>query len=68
MLCIQLKPVLSDHSKIDKTYILMTDGSLMKVESLQNAPLGVICNTFDLHKSTIGLERKKGGKDQETVQ
>ena len=28
-----VKPVLSGHSKIDKTKILMTSGSLMKVES-----------------------------------
>ena len=28
---------------------LMTNGSLMKVEVLQNAPLGAFCNTFDLH-------------------
>ena len=29
-----VKPVLSDHSKIDKTKVLMTNGSLMKVESI----------------------------------
>ena len=29
-----VKPVLSDHLKIDKTKILMTNGSLMKVESM----------------------------------
>ena len=29
-----LKPVLSGNSKIDKTKILMTNGSLMKVESI----------------------------------
>ena len=29
-----VKPVLSGHSKIDKTKILMTNGSLMKVESM----------------------------------
>ena len=29
-----VKPVLSSHSKIDKTKILMTYGSLMKVESI----------------------------------
>ena len=28
------KPVLYGHSKIDKTTILMTNGSLMKVESI----------------------------------
>ena len=29
-----VKPVLSGHSKIDKTKILMTNGGLMKVESI----------------------------------
>ena len=29
-----VKPVLSGHSKIGKTKILMTNGSLMKVESI----------------------------------
>ena len=29
-----VKPVLSDHSKTDKTNIKMTNGSLMKVESI----------------------------------
>ena len=29
-----VKPVLSGHSKIDKTKILMTNGSLMKVKSI----------------------------------
>ena len=29
-----VKPVLSGHSKIDKTKILKTKGSLMKVESI----------------------------------
>ena len=31
---ITVKPVLNIHSKIDKTKILMTNGSLMKVESI----------------------------------
>ena len=53
-----VKPVLNDLSKIDKPKIVMTNGSLMKVESvaegspwsrmLQKAPLGAFCNTFDL--------------------
>ena len=38
-----VKPVLSCHSKIDKTKILMTNGNLMKVESIAE------CYTFDLH-------------------
>ena len=29
-----VKPVLNGHSKIDKTKIFMTNGSLMKVESI----------------------------------
>ena len=29
-----VKPVLSGHSKIDKTKVLKTNGSLMKVESI----------------------------------
>ena len=29
-----VKPVLSNHSKIDKTKVLMTNGSLMKVKSI----------------------------------
>ena len=34
-----VKPVLSGHSQIDKTKILMTSGSLMKVKSIE-APGG----------------------------
>ena len=33
----------------------MTNGRLMKVETLQNAPFGAFCNTFDLHYAIIGL-------------
>ena len=29
-----VKPVLSGHSKIDETKIIMTNGSLMKAESI----------------------------------
>ena len=43
------KPVLSGHSKIDKTKILKTNGSLIKVESISECSLGAFCNTFDLH-------------------
>ena len=42
-----VKPVLSGHSKLEKTKILMTNGSLMKAESIQS--LGAFCNIFDLH-------------------
>ena len=37
------------HSKIDKTKILMTNGSLVKVESIAECFLEAFCNTFDLH-------------------
>ena len=36
---VPLKPVLSGHSKIDKTKVLVTNGSLMRTKVLQNAPL-----------------------------
>ena len=55
-----VKPVLSGHSKKDKTKILITNGSLMKVKVLQNAPLGAFCNTFDLHQAIISLENQLG--------
>ena len=41
---ITVNPVLSSHLKIDKTKVLMENGSLMKVESI-----GAFCNTFDLY-------------------
>ena len=44
-----VKPVLKDHSEIDKTKVLKTIGSLMKVESIAECSLGAFCNTFDLH-------------------
>ena len=34
-----VKPVLSGHSKINKTKIFMTNGSLMKVKSIAECPL-----------------------------
>ena len=50
-----VKPVLSGHSQIVKTKILMTNGRLMKVESISECslPLGAFCNTFDLHEVII---------------
>ena len=39
-----VKPVLNGQSKIDKTKILMTNCTLMKVKSIAE-----YCNTFDLH-------------------
>ena len=44
--------------KIDITKILMTNGNLMKLKVLQNAPLGAFCNTFDLHQAIIGIENQ----------
>ena len=44
-----VKPVKNGHSKIDKIKTLMTNGILMKVKSVQNAPRGAFCKTFDLH-------------------
>ena len=44
-----VKPVLSGHSKIDKTKALKTNGSLMKVDSIKKCSLGAFCNTFDLN-------------------
>ena len=44
-----VKPVISSHSKIDKTKILKTNGSLMKVKSIAECSLGAFCYTFDLH-------------------
>ena len=44
-----VKPVLSGHSKIDKTKVLKTDGSLMQFERIAECSLGAFCNTFDLH-------------------
>ena len=37
--------------KIDKTKVLTTNGSIMKVESTAECCLGAFCNTFDLHKA-----------------
>ena len=44
-----VKPVLGGHSKIDKTKVLKTNDSLIKVESIAERSLGAFCNTFDLH-------------------
>ena len=43
------KTCLKRPRKIDNTNILMTNGSLMKVESIAECPIGAFCNTFDLH-------------------
>ena len=36
----------------------MTNGSLLKVESIAECSLGAFCNTFDLHYAIIGLENQ----------
>ena len=46
---VTVKPGLSGHSKIYKTKALMTNGSLMNVESIAECSLGAFCNTFDMH-------------------
>ena len=44
-----VKPVWSGHSKIDKTKVLKTNGSLMKAKRIAECSDGAFCNTFDLH-------------------
>ena len=51
-----VKPVLSSHTKRDKTKVLKTSGSLMKVESIAECSTGVFCNTFNRHEAIICLE------------
>ena len=46
-----VKPVLSDHSKIDKTKILMTNPKLMNVESIAE-----FCNTLTCIKPYLVLK------------
>ena len=53
-----VKPVFSSHSKIDKTKVLKTNCSLMKVKSIAECSFGAFCNTFDLHLAIIGLENQ----------
>ena len=51
-----VKPVLSGHSKIDKTKALKSCGSFMQVKSTAECSRGAFCSTFDLHYAIIGLE------------
>ena len=44
-----VKPVLSGHLKIDKTEVLMDNGSLMEVESIAKCSPWSILQSFDLH-------------------
>ena len=44
-----VRPVVSGHSKIDKTKVLKTNGSLMKVKCIAECSRGAFCSTFDLY-------------------
>ena len=44
-----VKPVLSGHSKMGKTKVLKTNGSLIQMESIAECSLRAFYNTFDLH-------------------
>ena len=55
-----VKPVLSGHSKIDKTKVLKTNGSLMKVKSIAECPLVTFWKTFNLHYVIIVVKTKFG--------
>ena len=44
-----LKPVLSGHSKLDKTKVIKTGDSLVQAESIAECCTGAFCNTFDQH-------------------
>ena len=46
---IYLNLSLATFSKIDKTQVLKTGVSLMKVKSIAESSLGAFCNTLDLH-------------------
>ena len=41
-----VKPVLSGHSSIDKTKVLKTNGSLMKVDSIAECSQGAFLQYF----------------------
>ena len=60
LLCIihTVKLALRGHSKIDKTKVLKTNGSLMKIKSIAECSLGAFCNTFDLYKAMTSLEKQ----------
>ena len=55
---ITVKPILSCHSKNDKTNALKTNDSLMKVKSIAEHFFGAFCNTFECHQAIIGLKNK----------
>ena len=47
-------------SKIDKTKIVMINGSLIKVGSIAECslPIGALYSTFDLHEAIVGIENQ----------
>ena len=47
-----VNPVLSGHSKLDKTKVLMANGSLMKVESIGE------CSPLEKNQQTAKLHAK----------
>ena len=47
------KPVLSSHSKRDKTKVLKPCSTLMQVKSTAECSTGAFCITFDLHEAII---------------
>ena len=60
---ITVKPVLSGHSKIDKTKILMTNGTSMKVESIAECFSWKEEHSefaFDMQLAIMGLENHFG--------
>ena len=44
--------------KIDKTWVLFTNGSLIKVEDIAECSKGSILQIFNLHLVVIGLEKQ----------
>ena len=53
-----VKPVLSGHSKIDKTKILMINGSLMQVKSIAECSPWSILQYFRPALAIIGLQNQ----------
>ena len=45
-----VNPILCGHSKIDKTKVLKTDGSLVQVEKIAECSLAAFCNTLGLSR------------------
>ena len=52
---ITVKPVLSGHSKIDKPKVIKTNGSLMKVEIIEDCSLAIIGLENSFFWSSLGV-------------